>query len=339
MKVTIKDVAKHAGVSVTSVSQVLNGREIRISQEKRERIYAAAKELNYISNPLAREVKYKENRMIGLIVPDITNLYFSEIAKVIIKESKKFGMDVLIADSDNNAENDISSLEGFRKKRVEGIIIALSENGIAETRHVIQRIMVRDRIPVVLLDRNNRDYNCHAVMVNHFMGGYLATQYLISLGHTKIGCITGPMDIETSCERFEGYQRACEEVGIPIRSEQIAYGDYQIESGYSNCRQLVEQKVTAIFACNDMMAYGVYNYLKEQNIQVPEEISIVGFDDVLFSRLVGVPLTTVHQPIEEIGIRAVHMLLEGARAREKKSSVFEPSLVLRATTAKERYTR
>lgn len=332
MGVTIRDVAKQAGVSATSVSQVLNGREIRISREKRERIYQAARELNYSLDAPSEKNRASRNRMVGLIVPDIRNPYFSEMAKVIIRELKKYGRDVLIADSDNESENDIGNLESFRKKRVEGIILAPSEGESSGIKQGIQRIMERDRIPVVLLDRNNAEYNCHTVMVNHFMGGYLATRYLISLGHRKIGCITGPMNLETAYDRFCGYRSACEEAGIAVNKKLVVHGNYQMESGYKNCASLLEQDVTAIFACNDLMAYGVYNYLNEQKIKIPEEISLIGFDDISFSRLIGMPLTTVHQPVEDIGMRAIQMLLEGTRMREKKSSVFEPYLILRSTT-------
>ena len=333
MKVTIREIAKQAGVSPTSVSQVLNGKEIRITEEKKNKIYQVARELHYVSDGQAEE-KQKKNRLIGLVVPDIVNPYFSQMAKVIITELEKTGRTVLITDSDNRMEQDISNLKELRKKRVEGIIFAPSGESAGEIEKLIYKIMEKDRIPLVLLDRDNAEYNCHSVMVDHFRGGYLATEHLISQGHRKIGCITGPMYLETAVQRFQGYKNACRDAGILEDEQVIACGDYQIRSGYENCPRLLESGVTAIFACNDMMAYGAYNYLKEQKIGVPEEISLIGFDDIFFSEIMGVELTTIRQPIEDIGTRAVQMLLEDRNEREKKRSVFQPYLVCRSTTKK-----
>jgi len=334
LKSTIKDVAQKAGVSVTSVSQVLNDRNIRISEEKRKCIYDAVKELDYNPNIFASNLKYKRNRTIGLIVPDITNLYFMEIAKGIINESQRLELDVLISDSNNTYSNDIKNLKKLKNNGVDGIIIALSGGTDLEVKQVIHKIIERDKIPVVLLDRDNVEYNCHTVMINHFYGGYLATKHLLDLGHKKIGCITGPNELQSSCDRFRGYQKAYEEVKIDVKPMWIAHGDYQIESGYEHCKLLIEQGVTAIFACNDMMAYGVYKYLREKNIKVPDQMSIVGFDDVFYSTILDVPLTTISQPILNLGEKAVRILVDNFNSKfnEKTSIVFEPYLTLRSST-------
>lgn len=334
MKVTLKDVALKADVSITSVSQVLNGRDIRITEEKRKLIKDVAKELKYSANPYHDEDIEISDKTIGLIIPDISNLYFSEMSKGIIQEAKRSKIDVIIADSDNDFKNDLASIENLRRKGVKGIIIAFSDDKVSSLNHIINKVKVRDGIPIVLLDRSNTEFDCHSVMVNHYFGGYLATQHLAALGHKRIGCITGPLEVETARQRFLGYKRACEEAGLKIDDKIIAYGDYQIESGYENCKQLIQNNATAIFACNDMMAYGAFNYLREVDIKVPDQVSLVGFDDVFFSRIMEVPLTTISQPIAAIGKRAVHMLMDTLDfgENEKKSSVFDVQLVIRKTT-------
>lgn len=336
MKITIKDVAKKAGVSVTSVSQVLNNKDIRISEEKRKQILDAVTELNYTPNPFASKLKSKKSNTIGLVVPDITNLYFMEIAKGIVSKSKEFKLDVIISDSDNKSSNDIGNLEKLRKNGVDGIIIAVSQGQNKKLNKLIHKIIEKDKIPIVLLDRDNIEYNCHAVMVNNFLGGYIATKHLIELGHRKIGCITGPLELQTSYDRYRGYKSALEESNIILDQSYVTHGDFKIESGYENTKKLLERDITAIFACNDMMAYGVYKRLKEVNIKVPDNISVIGFDNVFFSEIVDVPLTTIGQPILNLGEKAVQILVDNFNSNynEKISSVFEPYLVTRSSTTR-----
>lgn len=336
MKITIKDVAKKAGVSVTSVSQVLNNKDIRISEEKRKQILDAVTELNYTPNPFASKLKSKKSNTIGLIVPDITNLYFMEIAKGIVSKSKEFKLDVIISDSDNKSSNDIGNLEKLRKNGVDGIIIAVSQGQNKKLNKLIHKIIEKDKIPIVLLDRDNIEYNCHAVMVNNFLGGYIATKHLIELGHRKIGCITGPLELQTSYDRYRGYKSALEESNITLDQSYVTHGDFKIESGYESTKKLLEKDITAIFACNDMMAYGVYKRLKEVNIKVPDNISVIGFDNVFFSEIVDVPLTTIGQPILNLGEKAVQILVDNFNSNynEKISSVFEPYLVTRSSTTR-----
>lgn len=332
---TIRDVAEKANVSITTVSMVLNGKPVRVSEEKKKAVFQAAKALGYQKRHNEKHNACKPIPTFGLIIPDICSPYFSALAKGILMEAKKSDYDLLVYDSDNKSEQDLKNLISLQQKGVEGIILALSGEVSNDLRQLTDRIAQSDRIPIVLIDRDNPLYNSHAVVVNHQNGSMLATEHLLQLGHQRIGFINGSSRLKVSKDRLLGYHAAFERQNLEYEKSWIVEGDYQISSGYELSEKLLKQKVTAIFAGNDMIAFGVYKRLRELGLRIPEDLSLVGFDDVLYADFLDVPLTTVRQPFSEMGKQAVHLLLEyGGRpdAREKTVLVLQPELVIRKST-------
>ena len=192
-------------------------------------------------------------------------------------------------------------------------------------------------IPFVLVDRFYPEVKGCSVIVDHDEGGYLAARHLLELGHTRIGCVGGPKDLADSNRRTQGYIRALMEKGVEFDPSLIFYGDYDLSSGVRGAEYLLKKDVTAIFAYNDMSAYGVFHYLKQQGISVPEDISLIGYDDIFFSEILSVPLTSIHQPVEEMGTEAVQQMIRIIRQKQKqdtkKNIMFQPYLVVRQSTA------
>lgn len=335
MKTTIKDVSLRAGVSITSVSQVLNGKDIRISDSKRKLIIKAAEDLNYTPNPFASKLKSNRSNMVGVILPDISNPYFVEIAKGIITRARESNIEIIITDSDNITENDLVNFDRMRSAGVDGIIISSSGANNTELNEIIQVAADSEKFPLVLLDRDNINYNCNSVLIDNYIGGYIAGKHLLELGHEKIICVLGPVELNSTKNRLKGFKKALEEFNIPFNQEYLCYGNYSLESGYSAVETIGDKNFTAIFAFNDLMAFGAIKYFKEKNIEVPEKVSIIGFDNISFSEYFEVPLTTVGQPIKKLGERAFDLLLNSLDSDDsmKTNIILEPSLVLRASTS------
>lgn len=336
MKVTIKDVSQKAGVSITSVSQVLNGKDIRISEEKRQLILKVAEELNYSPNPFASKLKTNRSGMIGVIIPDISNPYFVEVAKGIIGKAREHNIDVLISDSNNKVENDIVNFEKLKNTGADGIILSSSGANNAELSELIHYASYNEKYPVVLLDRDNIDYNCNTVLIDNFNGGYLAGKHLIELGHEKIACILGPKDLNSTKNRLKGFEKALEDFGLTQDESLLAFGDYSLQSGYEASKYLDGKDFTAIFAFNDVMAFGTMKYYKERKVRIPEDLSIIGFDNISFAEYLDHSLTTVGQPIQKLGEKALELLMNAMESDDdaKTGIVLEPKLIQRSSTAR-----
>lgn len=333
---TIQDVAKRANVSITTVSMVLNGKPVRVSKEKREAIFRAAKELGYQSRHNAKKRKDERRRTLGLIIPDICSYYFAELAKGILMMAKTEGYDLVVCDSNNRAEEDLENLKNLQQKDVDGIILALSGETSEEFHKITEQIAQVDRIPIVLIDRDDPEYHCHGVSVNQIKGSSMAVEYLLQLGHRKIGYLAGNCRLKVARDRMQGYQKTMEQWGIPWEESWVYMGNYEMDSGYELCDKFLEAGVTAVCAGNDMMAFGIMKRLRERKIKVPEEFSVVGFDDVALAEVMEVPLTTVRQPIQEMGERAVRIIKQYEKkpdSREKTIIVLQPELKIRESTA------
>lgn len=335
MGVTIKDIARKLGVSTTTVSLVLNNKPSRISPETRQAVLQAAAELNYHPNQIAVSMVTRRTGTIGLLLPDISNLYFSSLAKVIESECSALGYNVLYGNTNDSVENDFKYLELFLLGRaVDAVILTPSYQLGEEERIRFRGLVESSSIPVVTVDRRMQQMEVPCVCVDQELGGYLATKHLLSLGHRRIGCITAQPNVSGSAERLRGYRRALEEAGVPFEPALVVAGNYHVESGIQALPILLGQEVSAIFAANDMMAIGVLRECRRFHLRVPEDLSVVGFDDIFLAEFLEPPLTTVYQPLEEIGREAVHQaaeMLHGAPGGERIIS-FKPSLRIRGST-------
>jgi LacI family transcriptional regulator len=332
---TQEDVARLAGVSRATVSYVINersGGRIKISEETRQRVWAAVKELGYQPNVLARSLRRGETNTIGVIVPDSANPFFAEVARGIEDTGFEQGYSVILCNSDGDLDKELLYTSVLAEKQVDGILFVAA----GESAENIRALQAR-RIPVVVVDRAIPDTDVDSVLTRNARGGWLATRHLIDLGHRCIGCIVGPSDLTPSAERVTGYQQALGEAGIHVDETLIAKGDFQFESGHRAMRQFLAMRdpPTAIFACNDLMAVGAIGVAVEMGWMVPADLSVVGFDDVRLASFGNPPLTTVVQPKYEMGVMAATMLLERMRDPEMppRRRLLDTSLLIRKTTA------
>ena len=330
---TIKDVARLAGVSITTVSHVIN--ETRyVSDELRGRVLAAMQELNYRPNVLARSLRRGETRTIGLVVPDNSNPFFAEVARIVEDVGFEKGYSVILCNSDGSLEKEAAYISVLIAKQVDGVIFIA-----AGSKHEHLHELTAQGIPVVVADRDIPQSLADVVLVDNEKGGYEATRYLLSLGHRRIACIAGPSDLTPSADRVRGYRRAQEEAGISIEEGWIVPGDFRYQGGEAATARLLRlgEPPSAIFACNDVMAIGALRTLQNAGLQVPGDVSIIGFDDIPLASAMSPALTTVAQPTAELSTLAARCLIsriQNDRDDEpRQRSVLETRLVVRDSCA------
>jgi LacI family transcriptional regulator len=329
--VTMRDVAERAGVSVTTVSHVIN-QSRPVSDELRSRVLEAMHELGYQPNTLARSLRRGKTHTIGIIIPDSANPFFAEVARGIEDTSFEHGYSVILCNTDNDLERESLYTGVLVEKQVDGILFVAA--GLSTEN--IQALQNRG-MPLVIVDRQVSGVEVDSVLTDNHQGGLLATRHLIELGHTRIGCIVGPSDLTPSAARITGYQQALSEAAIPFDETLIIKGDFQYESGFDAANQLLSMPnpPSAIFAFNDLMAVGALSNALERGLVVPEDLSLLGFDDVRPALYANPPLTTVRQPKHEIGVLATQMLLERMLdpTLPPRTRVLETNLTLRQSTA------
>ncbi|MGC8787476.1 MAG: LacI family DNA-binding transcriptional regulator [Anaerolineae bacterium] len=332
---TMKDVAQAAGVSVTTVSHVIN--ETRyVSEELRERVLKAMEELNYHPNTLARSLRQGISHTIGLIVPDNSNPFFADVARAVETRGFEAGYSTILCNSDGQLEKELAYVNVLLAKQVDGVIFIAASS---QSEHIM--LLTEEQVPVVIADRQMPDAEVDVVLVDNYRGGYLATEYLISLGHHRIGCITGPSDTTPSADRVRGYKHALTSAGLPVDEDLIVRGDFRYASGISGAQKLLdlEKPPTAIFACNDVMAMAAMAAIREKGLSIPDDISIIGFDDIPQASFTSPPLTTVAQPIQDIGRIATDLLIErmsGSASLPSRRVVLDVKLVVRGSCAPNR---
>jgi LacI family transcriptional regulator len=326
---TIKDIARIAGVSTTTVSHVVNKTRF-VSEDLRERVIRVIKELNYQPYGLARSLRKKQSGTIGIVIPDNTNQFFAEVVRGIEDKCFKNGYSVFLCNSDGEPAKERNYLKLLIEKGVDGLVLVSAGDdkeamGLLENR----------AIPKVIVDRDISGLHMDSVLVDNQQGGYEAANFLIKLGHKKIGCITGPSNVTPSWQRVKGFKKALQENDLPVDESMIATGDFKSRGGSEGLKRLMQGNVipTAIFVCNDMMAIGALNAAHELGVNVPERLSLVGFDDIALASLIIPNLTTVAQPKYKLGETGAELLLKRINDRERSESriVLETQLVKRAT--------
>jgi DNA-binding LacI/PurR family transcriptional regulator len=328
---TIYDVAKEAGVSIATVSKVINETG-RISSKTRKHVTEVMKHLDYQPSLVASALTKKRTNTIGLLIPDLGNLFFAEVARSIEDRAHEKGYNVVICSTDNDAGKEEKYLAWLRQKRVDGIILA---TGMQSDKSV--KSLLDLKLPVALVARESPRLAVDTVRVDDYLGGYLAASHLTELGHTRIAVIAENMQVSSSWERVEGYKKALEEAGLPYEEALIKVSTFDIEGGKAAARQLLElgDPPTAIFACNDLLAIGVIQVSRERGLSVPEQLSVVGFDNTLIATLTEPPLTTISQPIPDLGKRVVDVIMQeiAGENQAKQRVVLVPELIRRGTTA------
>ncbi|CAM3108616.1 LacI family DNA-binding transcriptional regulator [Paenibacillus sediminis] len=307
MKPTIKDVARMAKVSISTVSRVMNAPET-VAESKRARVLQAIEELQYQPNALAQGLISKKSNTLGVLIPDIRNPYYSDVIRGMEDAAKLLGYSLLICNTDRDEERLISYLENFYVKQVDGIIFA-SDFLRSSYYEAIQRL----QFPAVLVSTSSTDFEIPSVQVDEEQAGYDAVRHLIEYGHRNIGMICFPLDGSVSGPpRYEGFVRALRENGLEQYSTCVEFADQWFEEAYEAAAKLFTKHpdLTAVFTASDEFAMGVISYLADQGISVPGQVSVIGFDNIRMAHIVIPKLTTIAQPVYQMGHMAVEKLHE-----------------------------
>ena len=321
---TIKDVAKRAGVSITTVSHVINKTRY-VSDELLNSVNKAMEELDYHPNILARGLRRGETKTIGLVIPDISNQFFAEISRKIEDKGFEHGYSVIMCNTDDDYLKEKSYIDVLIAKHVDGIIF-ISAGVVSDT---FERT-IELKIPIVVADRDIRTNNSDIVLVDNHLGGFEATKYLINLGHKRIGCIAGPSSVTPSAQRLEGYKSALKDAGLMIDTTLIIPGDFRYQSGDKAMQAMLSnpQRPTGVFACNDMMALGAIRAVHDRGFKIPDDISLIGFDNIPLSQTVYPSLTTMSQPLQEMAELVIDLLtkrieFKNQRQKDKEELKFQ----------------
>ncbi len=317
---TISEVARKAGVSTTTVSHVINKTRF-VSDEKRERVERVIEEMGYRPNALARSLRSGETYTIGLILPDSANPFFAEVGRSIEGAAFDAGYSVILCNTENDLEKEHTYIDVLAKKQVDGMIFVGTGEDFDSYKTLLDM-----HVHVVAMDRDYPDLEMDVVTSDNLQGGKLATQYLIGLGHKRIGCIAGPSKVNLSAQRVTGYIQTLEQAGLAVDQGLIVSGDFHPGSGQEAAYKLLamQDPPTAIFACNDMMAIGVLRAGMELGRRIPQDLAVVGYDDIELASYSTPPLTTIQQPKKEMGITALQYLL--GRIQAEHSSPQRASL-------------
>ncbi len=330
---TIKDVAKYANVSTSTVSHVLNKTRF-VSEDISSRVNAAIAELNYAPSALARSLKMNSTKTFGMLVTTSTNPFFGEVVKGVERRCYEQGYNLILCNTESDANRIYSSLDTLLQKRVDGLLLMCTE-----IKNQIPELFSRyQSVPTIVMDWGLIDFPSDRIQDNSRHGGYLATKYLIEQGHRQIGCLTGPLNKLQSQQRLDGFYQAMNEYKLDVNHDWIASGNFECEGGETAFNQIYASGTlpTALFVCNDMMAMGMINCASKKGISVPNDISIVGYDDIKMAKYITPSLTTVHQPKYELGQQAVDSLLDKINHKSVVNNVIslEPTLIIRDSVKK-----
>ncbi len=329
---TLHDVAKKAGVSPSTVSRVMHGNP-SVKTEVRNKVENALRELNYYKSKTAGSKKKSGGNIIGLIVPDILNPFFPLLIKGIENIAKIQGYSVILCDSENDCEIEEKHIKNLLQKGIDGLIFVPSPGKNAFINDLINEQV---DFPLVFLDRKIENEHINFVTSANEEGAYHAVKYLLSLGHRKIVYIAGEKYLSTEKERFNGYKKAIQEESINLNESLILNGHHNWDDSYKEVSRLIESGApfTAIFASSDIMAFGAKQALEDRNLKIPNDISIIGYDDIPFSSAIS--LTTVSQPAYEMGKNAMLLLIDliNKRVQTPHHIVLRPSMIIRGSCMK-----
>lgn len=330
MKITIYDVAEKSGVSIATVSKVINNTG-RISDKTRKKVLQIMEELDYQPSVVASALSGKSTFTIGLTLPDLANPYFAELARAIEDEGRKHGFNVFICSTDNDVHKEEEYYQLFMKKRVDGIIMVSRDK-----QNVVVKKILNEKVPLVMIAREILSAPVTSVMVDDYYGGMQAGLHLLQQGHRRIAVIAENLTELGSKERLRGCSDALKEAQLELDPKLVIEGGYSLESGKKATKELLQQKrrPTAVFACNDILAIGAIQAARESGLHVPEDLSIVGYDNTILATIIDPPLTTVAQPMNEIGERSVTLLVQQIQSKEmvRQRVMLMPDLIVRQST-------
>ena len=333
-RITIKDIAEKTGLSTTTVSRVLNGKseQYRLAKKSQQLIEDAAKELKYVANHFAANLKSGKSNTIGLILPSLRNPFFANIASQINTEVRKHGYTTIITNSDESVEIERIELTQLVSRNIEGLIIVPCGK---ETDHIKQ--IFNKGLPMVLLDRYFEDSEIPFVSTDNFDGAFKATKLLIENGHKNITCIQGIRDSLPNKLRVKGYKSAMNEAGYD--QLKVVGDEFSVENGFLETKMLLQNEIrpTAIFALSLTIALGCLKAFKEENVQIPQDISLITFDDHLYLDYLATPITSVVQPVEvicKLAMKYLISILNNEEGETSKQVILKPEIKLRESIAR-----
>jgi LacI family transcriptional regulator len=332
MPVTLKDIAEQSGVSISTVTRVLNGKaeKYRISKETSKVVLRTAKKLKYRPNQLARSLRLKRTQTVGLLAPDIANPFFAYVIRSIQNIASQKGYSLIICDTNEDQQIEIEQTDLLWSKGVDGLIIM--PVGLS-FRHL--KRMVKEKLPVILIDRCFDNLPFSSVVVDNYKGAFEAVEHLIEYGHRRIAIIQGLQHTYTNNGRVRGYVDALKKHRIPVNNNLIVGSSFGRENGYESTKKLLALKYSpsAIFLTSDLIALGALEALSEAKRKIPDDISLVTFDDMDFAPFLISPLTAVAQPKDLLGETAIRMLIEqidhDGVPRKARKEVLDTKLIIR----------
>lgn len=327
---TSRDVARKAGVSVATVSRVLNSSPL-VTESARRKVLRVVKQLNYHPNRAAQRLRAGRSRVIGLIISDIQNPFFTSVVRGIEDVAYQHGYSLVLCNSDEDPEKQALYVNVMRSEEVAGVILATASRANPQVEELLAY-----HIPVIAIDRQIATRKVDAVLVRNIDGAYNAVTHLLTLGHRRIGYVGLPLTRTPGRERYEGYQRALREHKLAVNHNFVRISDAKQQGGYASTCDLLAAapSVTALFVANNLMTLGALQAIRESGLQVPGDISIVGFDDTAWASLLQPPLTAVAQPTYELGHRAAELLLGRLNDPGKPVAreLLETRLIVRGST-------
>ena len=326
----MKDVARMAGVSTSTVSHVINNDRF-VSDAIREKVEAAVKDLNYAPSALARSLKLNQTHTIGMLITASTNPFYSELVRGVERSCFERGYSLVLCNTEGDEQRMNRNLETLMQKRVDGLLLLGTETH-QPSKEIMQRY---PSVPTVMMDWAPFDGTSDLIQDNSLLGGEMATDHLIARGYRKIACIAGPQDKTTARHRLEGYRRAMQRAGLTILPGYEVHCDFEFEGGVDAMKQLLAlaEPPHAVFAGNDAVAVGAYQALYQAGLSVPQDMAVMGYDDIELAKYLAPPLSTIHQPKDSLGELAIDTLIHRLQNPEREAQilVLTPELVERAS--------
>lgn len=315
MKMT--DIAKEAGVSTATVSRVINN-EKNVREKTRKKVLEVIKKFEYTPSAVGRNLSKMETNIIAVIVPDISNPFFSEIVEGITKVADEKGVGVILFSTGEFIEKQERALNMAQEQRVKGVIISVTSDSYDNGSEQLNKLKNKD-IPAVLVDRDIKYSSVDGVFMDNVGGAYLGVKSLVDNGHRDIAIITGPMNSKPGRDRLKGYMKALADNNIEARDENIYEGDFKVESGYDLGKRILSRKErpSGVFVCNNQMTLGFIKAMKELGYSTPEDIAVTSFDKIEMLEILGIKLTTIYTSVRKMGIKAAEMLFERVENKEK----------------------
>ncbi|ORM51968.1 transcriptional regulator RbsR [Pantoea conspicua] len=327
----MKDVARLAGVSTSTVSHVINNNRF-VSESVRAKVDQAIQSLNYAPSALARSLKINQTHTIGMLLTTSSNPFYAEVVRGVEDSCYQRGYSLILCNTAGDEERMNRSLETLMQKRVDGLLMMCTESHLPSA-DILNRY---PSIPTVMMDWAPFEGRGDIIQDNALLGGELATQHLIDSGYTRIACIAGPQDKTTARMRLEGFHQAMEKSGLDILPGYVVNGDFEFQGGYNGMIELLalETPPQAVFTSNDAMAVGVYHALYQAGLQIPRDVAVMGYDDIELARYLSPPLSTIHQPKDELGELAIDTLIHRLSDPDasQQTLVLTPELVARGST-------